>query len=250
MYMRLAFAVAAHLETDILIVDEALAVGDAAFQKKCMGKIGGVAHDGRTVLFVSHSMPAVESLCQRAIRLDKGRLVDDGVPTAVITRYLSQGTPNETLCEDMHSAPGNKALRFRSARACAAVPDPDEPITVRTPVNLEFSYWVLQPSPSLTLVIQVFNRNGTLVFDSGVKLPEDSTAGLYRSGCRIAGDILNDGIHRVNLIFYCEEEVVMELDNAVVFDVLDSRDLSEDYFGEWPGAVRLNVGWRTERVIA
>jgi lipopolysaccharide transport system ATP-binding protein len=93
MYMRLAFSIAAHLEPEILIVDEVLAVGDAAFQKKCLGKIGSAAGEGRTILFVSHNMPTVQALCGRAIWLRQGRIVDEGPPAGVVQRYLqSEGS--------------------------------------------------------------------------------------------------------------------------------------------------------------
>jgi lipopolysaccharide transport system ATP-binding protein len=88
MYMRLAFAIAAHLEPEILIVDEVLAVGDAAFQRKCLGKMENVAREGRTVLFVSHNMPAILSLCGRVMLLELGRLVDQGSPSSVVQNYL------------------------------------------------------------------------------------------------------------------------------------------------------------------
>src|SRR5439155_25143626 len=88
MYVRLAFAVAAHMEPEILVVDEVLAVGDAAFQKKCLGKMGEVANRGRTVLFVSHNMATVESLCQRAILLSRGKVELDGTPHTIVERYL------------------------------------------------------------------------------------------------------------------------------------------------------------------
>ncbi|MGL4649338.1 MAG: ABC transporter ATP-binding protein, partial [Caldilineaceae bacterium] len=91
MYMRLAFAVAAHLEPEVLVVDEVLAVGDAAFQKKCLGKMSEVAKGGRTVLFVSHNMSAVKSLCANAVLLSRGRLMDYGPSDAVVQRYLEEG---------------------------------------------------------------------------------------------------------------------------------------------------------------
>jgi lipopolysaccharide transport system ATP-binding protein len=88
MYMRLAFSIAAHFEPEILIVDEVLAVGDAAFQKKCLGKMGSVAEEGRTILFVSHNMPAVQALCDRAVWLHQGSVTDEGTPTEIVQRYL------------------------------------------------------------------------------------------------------------------------------------------------------------------
>src|SRR5262249_34210600 len=89
MYTRLAFAVAAHLETEILLIDEILAVGDIAFQKKCLGKMGDVARDGRTVFFVSHNLPSVESLCSRCLLFSRGRLTDDGEVRQVLLRYMT-----------------------------------------------------------------------------------------------------------------------------------------------------------------
>jgi lipopolysaccharide transport system ATP-binding protein len=121
MYMRLAFAVAAHLETEILFVDEVLAVGDAPFQKKCRGKISDAAHQGRTVLFVSHNLLAVDSLCSRAICLHEGKIVMEGPPRQVTSSYLQNWIPasSEVIYEDIASALGNQMIRLR--RACCEV---------------------------------------------------------------------------------------------------------------------------------
>src|SRR5919201_992278 len=118
MYLRLAFAVAAHLEPDILLVDEVLAVGDAAFQKKCLGKMGSVAHAGRTVLFVSHNMPAIRSLCHRAILLQAGRQVMSGPASSVVASYLASGAeaPSERVWPDVPTAPGNVKARVHAVR--------------------------------------------------------------------------------------------------------------------------------------
>ncbi|MGH9901699.1 MAG: ABC transporter ATP-binding protein, partial [Pyrinomonadaceae bacterium] len=118
MYVRLAFAVAAHLEPEILIVDEVLAVGDAAFQKKCLGKMSDVAKRGRTVLFVSHNMVAVRALCGRALRLHEGCLAEDGPAAQVVSRYLGSGriSQAEVVWADPKRAPGNEVFRIRSVR--------------------------------------------------------------------------------------------------------------------------------------
>src|SRR5439155_20096937 len=97
MHMRLAFSVAAHFEPEVLLVDEVLSVGDAAFQKKCLGKMGNVARDGRTVLFVSHNMPTVLSLCDRTLLLKAGRLVDEGPPPRIVQRYLASVAANAVV---------------------------------------------------------------------------------------------------------------------------------------------------------
>jgi len=116
MYTRLAFAVAAHLEPDVLIVDEVLAVGDASFQKKCLGKMNDVAKGGRTVLFVSHNMAAVEHLCSRAIVLVKGRKVIDDKPSVAIAAYLQSPERGEQVIETITDRKGNGKLRFTSFR--------------------------------------------------------------------------------------------------------------------------------------
>src|SRR5437016_12967897 len=117
MYVRLAFAVAAHLEPEILVVDEVLAVGDAEFQKKCLGKMEQVSRGGRTVLCVSHSMAAIARLCQRAIWLHQGELVEDNAPKATIAAYLSSGVENQGRAEwvDGISNPGVNEFKLRSA---------------------------------------------------------------------------------------------------------------------------------------
>ncbi len=120
MYVRLAFAVASHLEPEILVVDEVLAVGDAEFQKKCLGKMGQVSRDGRTVLFVSHNMGAIKSLCNRAILIDKGRLSLDGTVDEVVNRYLSSGAerPRTGIIPDDAERQSDvpDEARFRSVR--------------------------------------------------------------------------------------------------------------------------------------
>ena len=120
MYLRLAFAVAAHLEPEILIVDEVLAVGDAAFQRKCLGKMGEVASSGRTVLFVSHNLQAVNTLCTRTILLDRGRIAATGATTDVVATYVASAreaaTSESKEWNDLNRAPGNSRIRVRAVR--------------------------------------------------------------------------------------------------------------------------------------
>jgi lipopolysaccharide transport system ATP-binding protein len=143
MYMRLAFSVAAHLEPDILLVDEVLAVGDAAFQKKCLGKMDDVARHGRTVVFVSHNLLAIQSLCSRAIWLDQGRVADAGRTDDVVARYLKtcSYTTTERVWVDQADGPGTDQVRLRSACVRPVTGSPSDPITVRTPFVMEFDYW-------------------------------------------------------------------------------------------------------------
>ncbi|MEJ7654279.1 MAG: ABC transporter ATP-binding protein [Chloroflexia bacterium] len=141
MYTRLAFSVAAHLEPDILVVDEVLAVGDAAFQKKCLGRMQDVAREGRTVLFVSHNMLAIQSLCQRAVWLEAGEVAADGEANTVVGAYLRQAFTglSEQRWDDVETAPGNDYVRLHRVRVLPLEGAEAAP-TVRTPFTIEFEY--------------------------------------------------------------------------------------------------------------
>ncbi len=201
MYVRLAFAVAAHLETDILLVDEVLAVGDAVFQKKCLGKMSDVAHQGRTVLFVSHQMVALQSLCTRAVCLHEGRIVLEGNPGSVITHYLQKWLPTfkEVVYDDIEKAPGNDLIRLH--RVCVRPADgtSQDQITVRTPLVAEFEYWKLAPHASLNLAAEVFNEHGVSVFATANFGEGATPAGLLRSSFTVPADSMNNGTYRIDL---------------------------------------------------
>ncbi|MFM7566127.1 MAG: ABC transporter ATP-binding protein, partial [Flavobacteriales bacterium] len=142
MYVRLAFAVAAHLEPEILIVDEVLAVGDVDFQKKCLGKMKAVAGEGRTVLFVSHNMEAVKNLCTRAILMEQGKVVSEGSPSAVIERYLLQRNHEDWGRNYSESeAPGNEFTRLKSIQLKPIREDGKSIITVKSSLEINISFW-------------------------------------------------------------------------------------------------------------
>jgi lipopolysaccharide transport system ATP-binding protein len=255
MQMRLAFAVAAHLEPEILLVDEVLAVGDAAFQRKCIGKMSDVAGEGRTILFVSHNMAAVQALCSWAVWLREGRIVDAGPPGRVVGAYLQTASVSRTerTWPDPTTAPGNDRLRLRRAQVRPADGAEAGVITTRTPVLLEFEYWSLAPGPRPWLSLNVINQEGTLLFNAGPP-PADrsqrggSVPGVFRDVCRVPGDLLNDGTHRVEVYLIDGEEVVYALEDVLAFDVHDSPDLRGSWFGKWIGAVRPALEWQSERI--
>ena len=154
MAMRLGFAVAAHLESEILIVDEVLAVGDAAFQKKCLGKMEGVAKEGRTIFFVSHNMPAVTRLCARGILLEEGKLCRDGSSHEVVNAYLHSelGTMSSREWLDPLKAPRGEVAMLRAVRVRTADGQASEKFDIRRPVGLEVEYDVLKSGHKLTIV--------------------------------------------------------------------------------------------------
>ncbi|MBV9086345.1 MAG: ATP-binding cassette domain-containing protein [Acidobacteriaceae bacterium] len=252
MHVRLAFAVAAHLEAEILIVDEVLAVGDAAFQKKCLGKMGEAAHHGRTVLFVSHNLVAVDSLCTRAICLHEGRIVMEGLPIQVTSRYLQNCIPasNELMYHDINSAPGNDVFRLRRACVRPLKGSPSDPITVRTSFVVEFEYWKRAPNVSLELCVDFHNEHGVYLFNTGIYGQPRMPAGLLRSSFIVPGDFLNNGTHRIDLaVDVGAVSEVLCLDSLLVFEVHDvGSDLRAGYHGAWPGAIRPALQWTTEQL--
>jgi lipopolysaccharide transport system ATP-binding protein len=174
MYVRLAFAVAAHLEPEILVVDEVLAVGDAQFQKKCLGKMGDVSREGRTVLFVSHSMPAVAALCSRAVLLRAGRVVMDGEARAVTGAYLENASETAGAVASVadHPRTGTGKGRFTSleiealdrdgAEATAAVTGCD--LVLRTVVECREEF------ADANVGIEIWDTNGTRVIDANLAM--------------------------------------------------------------------------------
>ena len=250
MKVRLAFAVAAHLEAEILIVDEVLAVGDAAFQRKCLGKIGDVASQGRTVLFTSHNLLAVDSLCTRAICLHRGKVVLEGAPSYVTSSYLKQWMPTatEVVYDDTRSAPSNDLIRLRrtSVRPCSG--SPSDLITVRTPFVVEFEYERVASHLSLDLGAEVFDEYGIHIFSTGKLRDPAGSAGLKSSSFLVPADLMNNGIYRINLCVYLGTERDYWKD-LLVFEVHDTAsELRGANFDLWPGAVRPNLQWVTREI--
>jgi lipopolysaccharide transport system ATP-binding protein len=256
MFVRLAFAVAAHLEPEILLVDEVLAVGDAAFQKKCLGKIGDVAKEGRTILFVSHNMTAVQSLCGRAVWLDGGRVIQQGDAGIIVTEYLQTAAESclEQVWPDRDTAPGNESVRVHSARVVRLDGARIETLDTRTPFSLEFAYWNLKAGARLNLSVSLYNHEGNCVFTTTtVNEPywhgKEFPAGLYRSICRVPGDLLNDGSYRVMLLVVQDlAHVLYYHEDIVVFEIHDSTEGRGKWYGKWNGIVRPELAWATERI--
>jgi lipopolysaccharide transport system ATP-binding protein len=256
MYVRLAFAVAAHLEPEILLIDEVLAVGDASFQKKCLGKIRDVAHSGRTVVFVSHNMTAIRSLCHRALWLDQGQLLRDGDSAEIVGAY-TRTTASESrnrIWTNRDTAPGNERVKLLRATLRPNEGSPDDLITVRTPFVMEFEYWNLEAGAALNLSVHVVNQEGTTVFNTGpirekVWNGRPFPRGLYRSTCCVPGDLLNDGVYFVHLMLIRDQcALVYRHDNLLTLEVIDSPEHRGTWFGKWPGAVRPDLLWTTERL--
>ena len=238
MYTRLAFAVAANLEPEILIVDEVLAVGDAEFQKKCLGKMKAVSEqEGRTVIFVSHNMSAVQNLCNSAIFLNKGQVAQIGAVAEVINNYLAKNMDSPLKREwNAENAPGNEAVRLKRVEILPEyLPDSDG-IDVRVPVNVIVEFWNLKPQ-LLNVSIQFFNAKGDCIMALG------STAmqlqkGVATAQLRVPANFLNDDSYYLSVVIVKDKgAVIYVLEDAIGFTVEDYR-ANTAWFGKWMGAVR------------
>lgn len=254
MYMRLAFAVAAHLEPDILIVDEVLAVGDAAFQRKCIGKMSSVAKEGMTVLFVSHNMQAISALCRRSVMLEKGRVKEIGDTQPIVERYLeAQITEATEAAWPLESAPGNDAARLLSVRVLDKAGAKAYDHSITDPVTLEIRFAVLQPGSDINTSFHVYNEQGTCLFAVGTNYNPEWTGkkcerAMYVGRCTIPGNFLNDGAHQVTaLIVQDQLNIVARADGAVGFHVHDYGTMRGNFTGKWIGAVRPLLSWEMKQ---
>jgi len=238
MYVRLAFAVAAHLEPDILIVDEVLAVGDAEFQRKCIGKMKEVsAQSGRTILFVSHNMQAIANLCTRAVLLQKGRINAEGSPSQVINQYFSSFRDVVLKHEWTDNAPGNSHITMQSVELVPQYLEGADHIDIRTPLTVKFRFYNHDENVALSTGLHLFTAAGECIFD----VSTDSTvqrAGPIEGECKIPGNFLNDGSYFFSIIFVKDtSQELYYFENCLQFDVEDYRE-NMAWYGKWMGYVR------------
>lgn len=257
MTVRLAFAVAAHLDPEILIIDEVLAVGDAAFQRKCIGKMQDVGKHGRTVLFVSHNMAAVTSLCKRAVLLNEGRVAMVGSAHDIVGAYLNSGSNMGAAREwtDAELAPSGDVARLRSIRVVSEHGQPVDTVDVKTTVGLEMVYDVTQPGHVLLPHFYVFNEDGTTVFGTLDQDPrwyrQPRPVGRYKSIVWIPANTLADGTLFVtcSLITRSPDAVQFDENQIIAFRVVDAGGEGTargDWTGEMAGVVRPLLGWTTD----
>jgi lipopolysaccharide transport system ATP-binding protein len=257
MYMRLAFAVAAHLEPEVLIVDEVLAVGDMAFQKKCINKMSDVRQQGRAVLFVSHNLQAVSRLCRRVIWLERGKIRLDGETQQVVSQYLHAQTNSESekIWENPENQPGNEITKLMRVRAVDEAGETTSSFDIRLPVFLELTYKVLQDGKIFTPTVHIYNEEGICVFVSNDVSREwrnrPREKGIYTSRVRIPPNFLAEGSFSVTIAAFTAapyEEHFFQRDviDFYVFDSLDGDTARGDFGGVMIGVVRPLLHWETE----
>ncbi|WP_127127551.1 ABC transporter ATP-binding protein [Pseudoflavitalea rhizosphaerae] len=251
MYVRLAFAVAAHLNADILIMDEVLAVGDIEFQKKCLDKMQQVANDSqRTILFVSHNMQAVNHLCRKAIWLQQGAIRAIGNTNHIVEQYVGSLQQNKfhTTWNDITEAPGNEYVRVLSMELAPELRSESNVIDIRTALTVKFTIRNMQENVLLNAGLHLFNYAGECIFDVASQ-PVLCKAGTVQGECRIPGNFLNDGAYYISLIIVQDTSIpLFYYEAGLHFEVADFRE-NTTWFGKWKGAVRPQFPFRFEPVI-
>jgi len=255
MYVRLAFAVAAHLESEILLVDEVLAVGDAAFQRKCLGKMQDISsREGRTILFVSHNMPSVRKFCHRGILFENGRIHLDDEVNKVVDHYLDSGSAtfsSRTWSPD--ERPGNAFFRINSIILKNKHGMETSAITISDELLVDINFEVLQDEakPQYSLILS--DADGNCIFGSLNNYEHEHYGkplrpGIYTSTCRIYGSLLNAGRFFVTLIgFNNNWHDEFKIENAISFHAHDDGVIKGDYPGSYGGPIRPLLKWQTKR---
>ena len=257
MYTRLAFAVAAHLDPDILIVDEILSVGDAEFQKKSLGKMHDVSSQGRTVIFVSHNLSAITSLCTRVILLNSGKIVEIGKPEKVVAAYLKKAVgaaPKVNLPPGSSFA--NGIVRLLAIKVHDEKGKVLQAFDITKPIGIDIEYKVLKPDIWFSCHLLLRDSSGSTIFHS----PEDANKlitcrkrGIYKSTCWIPGNFLAEGSFNVRILVdgSFEKTKIIDFQNAISFyihDNLDGNSVRGKLTEQLKGIVRPKLIWERKYI--
>ena len=254
MYVRLAFAVAAHSESEILVVDEVLAVGDVEFQSRCLNKMQGISRsDGRTVLFVSHDLGAAQRLCPRSILLEKGQVVMDGETSAVIDRYLNSGAQADRFVRWVaDAAPQSKQVRLEQIQITDAVGRTDSILNTESEILVDVDYEIFQSIRDLRVTLNLLNSSGATIFSVSDfwHQPANRTRepGRYRSHCRIPGNVLNIGRYFASIDLDVPKTEAHIRDVAVCFTIseLVVNHLGFTFAVKPAGLIHPKLDWTVE----
>ncbi len=262
MYVRLAFAVAAYLESEILIVDEVLAVGDAEFQKKCLGKMGEVSKgEGRTVLFVSHNMAAISNLCTKSVLLKHGMLQDFDDTRLIIDRYIRSGKESgaEVLGSDINTSKTSSRANFSALRLVSSIRGLTTNFAIDEEISIEFEYEVIGNDSVVTPSIHLLDSLGTCIL-STFNAPSASLIvdefygkplkkGIYRSVCKIPANFLNDKNYIISAFLVPEDmEDIGIAEEVLSFSIEETGEMRKEYTGDWWGIIRPKLSWKTQPI--
>jgi lipopolysaccharide transport system ATP-binding protein len=253
MYVRLAFAVAAHLQPEVLFVDEVLAVGDAAFQRKCLRKMRDVANQSRTIILVSHNMAAITRLCKYVVWIERGRVRDIGPAPDVVMQYLSLDQQDAAELKYGDDAPGSDYVRLRSLRLRDEQGHVTAAFRHRSSQTIEVEYDVLRPTASARIGFALTTHDGLEILTSrdADYQPEilERSPGTYVATCTIPAGFLRRGQYALS--FGCDTPKIQthfRLDRALVFRVEDVVQEGEEV-DRGGGLVRLSLPWTLDRVL-
>ena len=246
MYLRLAFAVAAHLETEILLVDETLAVGDAEFQKRCLEKMGAVAREGRTIIFVSHNMIPIRSMCHRVLWMEKGSIRRDGPTEEVVTEYLRHYSPDAHEQRwEQDEAPATDEFHVVSVKAISERKDGSFFISDPVRIEIELNNRSIEDD-DLNIRLAVKTDNDVLAFVSDMEVSTGERRALHKGTskitCIIPGDLLNDGGYRITVNFFRYNKKVLIVRDAIQIEVQESVR-EGTWYNQWHGALRPKTAW-------
>jgi len=254
MGVRLAFSVAAHLEPEILLIDEVLSVGDAAFQKKSLGKMEEVSQQGRTVLFVSHNMGAVRSLCSRALLLESGALLKDDDVDSVINTYLSSKDVSTigSLSWSEAEAPQDKELILYGIELVSESGEVKTTFQIDEAFEIRIKYQIIEPVKNLRLYLRLKTTMGETVFatyeDAQIQEGFTRGPGYYTAICKIPGKILNNITYRLYIGFDSPgHKVLIPGKEYLELDVIDTSDGYRYAKGAFDGPIRPQVAWEVEK---
>lgn len=230
MYVRLAFGVAAHLESEVLIIDEVLAVGDAEFQKKCMGKMGDLSRgEGRTVLFVSHNMGAVKNLCNRSVLMANGTMVSIGDTPSIINQYMMLNQNQQSSYKFEYNKPPQATEIARLTRVWIEY---EGNLTVNTPFSVCFEAEVFNREALLNYSFSLNSPLGQTVFNS-LSQSVKAGSGIFVGKCQIPGQFMNNGLFQVTVVLALERSIGIQIANDIIsFEITDERDEGETWFAD------------------
>jgi lipopolysaccharide transport system ATP-binding protein len=226
MQVRLAFAVAAHLEPEILLVDEVLAVGDVAFQRKCLGKMSNVASEGRTVVFVSHNMAAITNLCTRAYWIDAGSLAVDGTPAWAVAQYLSSSVSEGATWSADASGNDGREMSLLAAEVRDGSGNSTAAVRFDQPFVFDVSYRVNEQIQDAVILLRITDLSGNIVFtswdiDSGLIESPNRMPGAYVSSCTVPKTLLKPGRYWLSVGCHVPNGKPLDYrENVVAFDVM------------------------------
>ncbi len=252
MYVRLAFAVAAHLEPEILIIDEVLAVGDAEFQKKCLGKMKDVAGEGRTVLFVSHNMTAVTTLCHTGLFLKNGKIINIGTSKFIVDNYINSENFIRTSNDWSNQNIGDEKAKLLSAQIIDEAYNPISNVYINKKIGVQFKYEILDNDSEKIPNIHIFNSNSEHIFVSAKEnIYKNHEKGVYLATTWIPSNLLNTGTYIVGLALSTMVPVQVHFfeQNALIFEAIeDLNNRQSDYNQSIPGSVRPKLDWELKTI--